>query len=212
MSIEEQYMLINEINPDIWESDFKKKFSSFCKKCPVQVIMYIKVQDGERGAVIKHPNSASSYFFPIDYETDVKDFIADIKSTLVLHYPRLIKVEHERYEKTPEELADEAESGVPAEKLKAYGLKETSHTLYIIDKVMPWNDQVIIKVQTSDVLPKEAVYMYQFDKDYKILNFLKQYRTNYFSSIEDATEEFFANAKLIKELKKETKEDAVKSN
>ena len=62
------------ITTDMWEKSFQKKFSNFCSKSPVLLKMSIRIQDGSKGVLLNHVNSDRTYFFPFNYDQNVKDF------------------------------------------------------------------------------------------------------------------------------------------
>lgn len=205
-------MLEQIITTKVWEETFQKKFSNFCKKSPVLLKMQVKIQDGNKGVLITHVNTETKYFFPFDYDANIKDFIAEIKRLLVAkHYPRIIEEILERHEKTNAELAVELESGKKVEELEKFCMRKTGERMYRIDKVLPWKETAFLVLENSDI-PGDVLgtqYHYKFDKS--LVLYLRDYRTGKFKSIEDASDEFFNNAFLVSilgEKKKKQEQEA----
>lgn len=200
-------MLEQIITTKVWEETFQKKFSNFCKKSPVLLKMQVKIQDGNKGVLITHVNTETKYFFPFDYDANIKDFIAEIKRLLVAkHYPRIIEEILERHEKTNAELAVELESGKKVEELEKFCMRKTGERMYRIDKVLPWKETAFLELENSDI-PGDVLgtqYHYKFDKS--LVLYLRDYRTGKFKSIEEASDEFFNNAFLVSILGEKKKQ------
>lgn len=200
-------MLEQIITTKVWEETFQKKFSNFCKKSPVLLKMQVKIQDGNKGVLITHVNTETKYFFPFDYDANIKDFIAEIKRLLVAkHYPRIIEEILERHEKTNAELAAELEDGKKVEELEKFCMRKTGERMYRIDKVLPWKETAFLVLENSDI-PGDVLgtqYHYKFDKS--LVLYLRDYRTGKFKSIEDASDEFFNNAFLVSILGEKKKD------
>lgn len=191
----------------MWETLFKSKFASFCKKSPVLLSMLIKIQDGEKGVLVTHLNTSTKYFFPFDYDQNVKDFIAEIKKFLVeKHYPRIIEEILEKHEKTNEELAKEIEDSGEVEGLKKYCMQLVGTRQYRIDKVLPWKNIAILVLEGSDIKTDEVGSSYRYKYDKSLVLYLKNYRTGKYSSITEASNEFFNNSMLIEQLGKNKEE------
>lgn len=199
-------MLVDEIiTPEVWEKTFQKKMNSFCKKSPILVRMSIRIQDGGKGVLLTHINSEKNYFFPFNYDMNVKDFIADIKKLLVAnHYPRLVQAVYENHKKTNEELAEELEDGKKVEDLSPWSVEKTGERIYRIDKVLPWKNIAIIVLEKSNIDGDEIgqVLKYQYQKS--LVLFLKNYRSRVFKSLDEASNDFFTNSLLISEIGKKT--------
>jgi hypothetical protein len=95
----------------IWKDMFQQKFTSFSKKSPVLLSYSIQLRDGDEGCLVTHINSNAKYWFIFDFNSNVKDFIADIKNTIIKHYPIIVEEILEQKELTPEELALKVEQG-----------------------------------------------------------------------------------------------------
>ena len=202
-------MLVDEIiTPEMWEKTFQKKMSSFCKKSPILIRMSTRIQDGSKGVLLTHVNSEKNYFFPFNYDMNVKDFIADAKRILVAnHYPRLIQTIYENHKKTEKELAIELEEGKKVEDLSPWCVEKVGERIYRIDKVLPWKNIAIIVLEKSSVPNDEVgqVLKYQYQKS--LVLFLKNYRTRAYKSIDDASDEFFNNSLLVSEIGGKKKTD-----
>lgn len=203
----ETKMLINDIlTTEKWEKSFQKKFSNFCTKSPVLLKMSIRIQDGQKGVLVSHVNSDKVYFFPFDYDQNVKDFIANIKRVLVNnHYPRLIQVLYENHKKTNEELAQELERGEKVDSLTQYCMRKVGERLYRIDKVLPWKNIAILILEKTDIPQDKIGTTLKYSYQKSLVLFLKNYRTGVFKSIDEASEDFFNNSLLVSEISK--KED-----
>lgn len=203
-------MLVTQTTPKIWEDKFNSKFTNFCKKSPILLSILNKIQDGEKGVLVTHVNTNSKYFFPFDYEMDVKDFIAEIKKVLVEnHYPRVIEEVLSKYEKTPEELAIEVENGTPVKELKAWKMQVVGNRMYRIDKILAWKNIAILTLEKSSFENDKIGTSYRYKYNGSLVIFLKNYRSGKFSNLEEASEVFFSNSLLIDELsvKKEEAEN-----
>lgn len=200
-SYRRKYMLVTQTTTKIWEDKFNSKFLNFCKKSPILLSILEKIQDGEKGILITHVNTNSKYFFPFDYDMDVKDFIANIKKVLVEnHYPRVIEQVLDKHEKTPEELAIEVENGTEIKNLKAWKMKVVGDRLYRIDKILAWKNIAILTLEKSTFENDKVGTSYRFKYNGSLVIFLKNYRSGKFSSLEQASETFFSNSLLIDEL------------
>lgn len=182
-----------------WKDTFSSKFLNFCKKSPVLLSVDIRVQDGEEGVLVTHVNSNSKYFFPFEYETPVKDFIAHIKNLLIeRHYPRIVEEILEKHELTPEEIVIKIEKGVEIDNLSKYEMRSTGSRIYRIDKILAWK-QIAILVLESSTFENDAIgtsYRYKFNGGSLVI-FLKKYRSGKFKSIEEASNHFLSKSLLI---------------
>lgn len=189
------------ITTDMWEKTFQKKFSNFCTKSPVLLKMSIRIQDGNKGVLLNHVNSDRTYFFPFDYDANVKDFIANIKRLLVEnHYPRLVQSLYENHKKTNEELAQELENGEKVDSLTQYCVKKTGERMYRIDKVLPWKNIAIIVLEQSSVPGDNVGTVLKYSYQKSLVLYLKNYRTGVFKNIDEASDDFFNNSLLVSEI------------
>lgn len=201
-------MLETTITTDMWEQTFQSKFSQFCKRAPVMLKMSIRIQDGFKGVLVTHVNSNLKYFFPFNYDENVKDFIAHIKKLLVSkHYPRLVYEVYENHQKTNEEIVSELESGKDIDNLEQYCMKLIGTRVYVIDKILSWKELALLRLEESNIPGDEigSVFRYSFQKS--LVLYLRDYRTGKFGSIENASAEFFNNSLLIDEIKKKKEEE-----
>ena len=196
------------ITTEEWEKTFQKKFANFCTKSPVLLKMSIRIQDGSKGVLLNHVNSDMNYFFPFDYDMNVKDYIATIKALLVnKHYPRLVQTLYENHKKTNEELAEELEKGEEVDSLKAFCVKKTGERLYRIDKVLPWKNIAILVLEQSDIPQDKVGTALKYSYQKSLVLFLKNYRTGIFKSIDEASDDFFNNSLLVSEITKKEEND-----
>jgi hypothetical protein len=195
-------MLVDEIiTPEMWEKTFQKKMSSFCKKSPILIRMSTRIQDGSKGVLLTHVNSEKNYFFPFNYDMNVKDFIADAKRILVAnHYPRLVQTIYENHKKTNEELAQELENGEKVDSLTQYCVKKTGERMYRIDKVLPWKNIAIIVLEQSSVPGDNVGTVLKYSYQKSLVLYLKNYRTGVFKNIDEASDDFFNNSLLVSEI------------
>jgi hypothetical protein len=199
------------ITTDMWEKSFQKKFSNFCSKSPVLLKMSIRIQDGSKGVLLNHVNSDRTYFFPFNYDQNVKDFIADIKRLLVNnHYPRVVQTLYENHKKTNSELAEELEKGGKVDELNQFCVKKVGERIYRIDKVLPWKNIAIIVLEKSNVPYDEIGSTLKYSYQKSLVLFLKNYRTNVFKSIDEASDDFFNNSLLVSEITSKKKEEEEK--
>jgi hypothetical protein len=197
--------LLHDISEKTWENQFSQKFSNFGKKSPVLLSMNIKTQDGERGVLITHINSNQKYFFPFNYNINVKDFIAEIKQTLVSkHYPRLLEEIFEKYELTTEELALKVETGADLNNLNKYELRIVGTRQFRIDKILSWKNIVILTLEQSSFSDDKIGVNYRYKFNGSIIIFLKNYRSGKFKSLEEASVYFFENSNIIDTLNETT--------
>lgn len=198
-------MLVQGISSQEWEDSFSKKFSSLCKKSPVLLKYSNRTQDGERGVLVTHVNTGLRYFYPFDYDMNVKDFIALVKKDISnKHYPRLVEDVLQAYEKTNEELAIELENGADAKSIKKYSMKSVGVRQYKIDKILSWKQIAILELEKSSFPEDNLHTLYRYQYDGSLVIFLKNYRNGKFKNIEDASAVFFSNANLVDELPKKT--------
>jgi hypothetical protein len=188
-------------NSKYWEDQFIQKFQNFGKKSPVLLSMSVKIQGGEKGALITHVNSNTKYFWPFNYDINVKDFIAEIKKVLVKnHYPRLIEEILEQHQLTSEELALELEHGKDIDSLNKYEMRVIGNRLFRIDKILTWKNIAILTLETSSFEDDEIESNYRYKFNGSIVIFLKNYRTGKYRSLEEASEHFFANSNIIDKI------------
>jgi hypothetical protein len=193
-------LLIRDILPHHWKNEFQQKFISFCNKAPVSLSMVIRIQKGEEGVLVTHANSNIKYFFPFDYSTPVKDFIAKIKNLLVeKHYPRIIEEILDKHEFTQEELAKQLETK-NIDDLSKYEMRVIGTRLFRIDKVLLWRNIFIIVLESSSFSDDELGKTYRYKLNISPVIFLRNYRTGKFKSIEEASAFFFSNSVLIDSL------------
>ena len=192
-------MLLHEVNSKNWKDVFSQKFSSFAKKSPIIISMMIKVQDGEEGALITHVNSGKKYFFPFDYDLKVGDFIFKIKTLLSeKHYPRIIEEILEKHEFTKEELATQLEnSNQTIDTLTKYEMRIIGRRQFRIDKVLLWKNIFLLVLESSSFLDDEIGKIYRYKLNISPVIFLRNYRSNKFKSLEEASNFFFSNSILI---------------
>jgi hypothetical protein len=190
--------LLHDISEKTWENQFSQKFSNFGKKSPVLLSMNIKTQGGEKGVLVTHINSGSKYFWPFNYDINVKDFIAEVKQTLVnKHYPRLIEEIFERHELTMEELAIKVENGSNLNNLNKYELRIVGTRQFRIDKILSWKNIAILTLENSSFEDDAIGVSYRYKFNGSIIIFLKNYRAGKFKSLEEASEYFFENSQII---------------
>jgi hypothetical protein len=193
--------LLHDISEKAWEDQFSQKFSNFGKKSPVLLSMNIKTQNGNRGVLITHINSNKKYFFPFNYDINVKDFIAEIKKTLLnKHYPRLIEEILEKHELTPEELAIKVETGTNLDNLNKYEMRIVGTRQFRIDKILSWKNIVILTLENSSFQDDKIDANYRYKFNGSIIIFLKNYRSGKFKSLEEASNYFFENSSIIDEI------------
>lgn len=192
-------MLAERIKNDLsWEQDFQKRFIGFLKKSPVLITVQTKIQNGQKGTLLKHNNSGLTYFFPFNYTQNCKDYISDIKNLLVkFHYPRLIEEVYINTETTPEEAALLMEQGKNIKEISKFQVKKIGQRTFLIDKVLLWKSIFILKIEGStfdeDVIGES--WRYKFNGSGML--FLKNYRNNKWGSIEEASNYFFSHSLLV---------------
>jgi hypothetical protein len=195
------------VSRSAYQDLFVKKFTNLAKKAPIMMSFIIKVQDGKEGVMISHENSGKKYFFPFNYDQQVKDFIAEIKGALKgVHYPRLIDEIYERVELTNEELAKKLESGATLDQLKKFELRKMGEKIYVIDKVLSWKDIAILVLESS-TRPEdqdEIGHSFQYKFNGSLILYLKKYRSGK-HPIETLSSEFFQNSILVRKLEPKDK-------
>jgi len=195
-----------------WEDVFQSKFVNFCKKSPILLSMSLRAYKDERGVLITHINSDSKYFFPFTYKKHPKDFIASIKKLLVSkHYPRIVEEILERHELTPDELAKKIEDGHSHNGLSKYEMRVVGKRMYRIDKILAWKQIAILALEDSTFENDEIgeSFRYKFNGGSLVI-FLKNYRSNKFKTVEEASAYFLQNSLLIDKIV--AKEDIGKTN
>jgi hypothetical protein len=196
-------MLVNHANSKAWKEIFIKKFSNFAKKAPIKIGYILTVQDGRECVIVSHDNSGKKYAFPINYDTQVKDFISDIKKVLVAnHYPRLIDQSFEKYELTPEEQVAKLEEGVTSvDKIDKFELRLSGERLYRIDKTLLWKNIAILVLEQStfDGDLSDIGKAFQYSYNGSLVMFLNKYRSGKFP-LDSLSREWFDNAGLIRTL------------
>jgi hypothetical protein len=195
-------MLADHISSKNWKENFQSKFFNFCKKSPVLLSCIIKIQNGEEGVLVTHSNSGYKYFFPFNYNINVKDFIASIKQMLVeRHYPILIEEIYDNVKLTAEELAIKVEKGMKLENLKNFEIRKIGERRFVLDKILLWKSVFILRLIESDFPEdkKNDCYRYKYQGNGSL--FLKKYRNNAFGSLEAASSDFFSNSLIIDKLK-----------
>lgn len=191
-------MLLPKISQKKWTEILIKKLTNFARKSPIMMSFIVTVHDGREGVMITHENSSTKYFFPIDVDTQVKDFIANIKSKLVeKHYPRLVKEEFRNRELSTEEIASKLESGVDLNDIEKYELEKTGEEIYLVDKILSWKDVVILKLEASTKYPEDVGKSFQYKFNGSIVLYLKKYRSGRYS-IEVISNEFWSNSTLVR--------------
>jgi len=191
-------MLIPKIGQKRWTEILIKKLTNFCRKSPIMMSFLVMNHEGREGVMITHENSATKYFFPVDIEGDIKDFIAEIKRKLVEnHYPRLIREEYRNRPLTMEEIAIKLESGDEPEKIQRVELEKTSEEIFVIDKILSWKDIAILKLESSTKCPEDVGKSFQYKYNGSIVLYLKKYRSGK-HSMEVISNEFWSNATLIR--------------
>jgi len=185
-----------------YQEVFIKKFTNLAKKAPIMMSYIVKIEDGREGVLVSHENSGKRYFFPFNYDMQIKDFIAEIKSVLrAKHYPRVVDEVFERVELTNEELAEKLESGVPVDDLGRFEMRKTGERIYVMDKVLAWKDTVILVLESS-TFPADgpevgASFQYKFNGS--LILYLKKYRSGK-HPLETLSSEFFSNSILVRGL------------
>jgi hypothetical protein len=134
----------------IWKDMFQQKFVSFSKKSPCLLSYSIQTRNNNEGVLVTHVNSNAKYWFGFDYNSNVKDFIANIKNTIIKHYPIIIEEILEQKELTPDELAIKVERGEDVKDLKKYEMEVVGRRTYHIDKILPWKDIAILMLDKTD--------------------------------------------------------------
>jgi hypothetical protein len=200
-------MLIPRQSSQAYQDVFIKKFTNLAKKAPIMMSYIIKVEDGREGVLVSHENSGKRYFFPFNYDMQIKDFIAEVKSVIkVNHYPRVIDEVHEKVELTNEELAGHLESGRSVDDLKRYEIRKMGERIYVIDKVLSWKDIAILTLESSSFESdaQEVGMSFQYKFNGSLILYLKKYRSGK-HSIETLSSEFFGGSVLVRRL--ESKEE-----
>jgi hypothetical protein len=199
-------MLVNRTSSSTYQELFIKKFTNLAKKAPIMMSFIIKVQDGREGVLVSHENSGKKYFFPFNYDQQIKDFIADIKKVLkASHYPRVIDEIYERVELTNEDLAERLEGGASVEDLKKFEIRKTGEKIFVIDKVLAWKDIAILILEASDreCDQDEIGKSFQYKFNGSLILYLKKYRSG-MHPIETLSSEFFSNSVLVRTLEQKT--------
>jgi len=197
-------MLLSEVSSKVWKENFQQKFVGFAKKSPVLLSMLLMIKDGGEGVLITHVNSGKKYFFMFNYEIDVKDFIAQIKATLVeKHYPRLLEEILQKHEFTSEELALTLEKNdKKIDELVKYEMRVIGTRQFRFDKILSWKNIAILTLEKSSFEDDELNVSYRYKFNGSLVLFLKSYRSGKFKSLEEASNYFFQNALLIDIIKK----------
>jgi len=195
-------MLINRTSSGAYQDIFIKKFTNLAKKAPIMMSYIIKVEDGKEGVLVSHENSGRRYFFPFNYDMQIKDYIAEIKAVLKTnHYPRLVDEVHERIELTPEELAERLEMGENVDDLKRFEIRKTGERIYVMDKILAWKDIAILILESStfEADQAEVGQSFQYKFNGSLILYLKKYRSGR-HPIETLSSEFFGNSVLVRTL------------
>ena len=194
-------MLVSNVSEKQYQEIFIKKFSNFARKSPVKMSFLITNRGGENGVQITHENSGIKYFFKFNYDSQIKDFIADIKSLLVKkHYPRLVDEVMVKHELSNEELALKLEAGsADIEQLKKYELRKVGENIYLMDKILLWKDIVILKLESStyESSIEDIGKSFQYKFNGSLVMFLNKYRSGKYG-LSDLSSEFFNNSYLIR--------------
>ena len=194
----EDNMLIPKTSTKKWTEVLIKKLTNFARKSPIMMSFLVTIHDGREGVMVTHENSSTKYFFPIDIDVQVKDFISNIKKKLVAnHYPRLIKEEFSSRKLTAEEIALKLEKGADINSVEQFELEKTNEEMYLIDKILSWKDVVILKLESSTKNPEDIGKSFQYKYNGSIVLYLKKYRSGR-HSLEMISNEFWQNSILVR--------------
>lgn len=182
-------MIYNKVSSQKYVSIFKKKFENFLNKAPILASLVLTP-----GSVqVVHENTKKKYVFPWDYTKDVKQFIFEIKKSLVVHYPRIVKVTEENVELSSDEKADLIAKGeYTVENVPNYK-KVTKRVIYRIDKVIVPQDIFII-------VDEETGKTYRYKMNRPCVYYLRDYRSGKFKSLEEASDAFFKSTQFLNEI------------
>jgi hypothetical protein len=181
-----------------WEKEVMCKLTSFSKKAPVLISIKTGMNEGAAGVFVEHVNSGTKYFFPWNYDELPKEFVHSVKETLYLnHYPRLLEIVYEKKELTLRQMAIQAEKGKTPLK---YQLKKVGTRMYAMDKVLLWKNMVVLKLEESTFSTDSIGSSHRYKYDGSLVIYLRKYRTGRFTSIEDASDDFFRHSIYIDQL------------
>ena len=159
----------------------------------------LSVETTSDKATIIHENTGIRYDFPWDFSLAPNDFVHKIKEFLIpKHYPLLVQEIYEPHKLTPEELAEKVEQGTKVEDLKANELKLVKRKLWLIDRVIVWNNIFLLQEIDENRKPLSNYFRYKYDGI--AITFMNDYRNGKFKSLEEAGKAFFEKAYLINEI------------
>jgi hypothetical protein len=196
-------MIASAVNTRVWKEVFTKKFLNFARKCPILLSFIITIQGGEEGVLITHTNSDTKYFFRLDYDQPVKDFIAEIKKILVAkHYPRLVDEMFVNHELSVDEMAKSLEDGKSIEGLQKFELRKVGERQYRVDKILSWRDTFVLVLENSSYAEDDdeigKSFLYKMNTSSVL--FLRKYRQNGFGGLREASKFFFDNSILVRAI------------
>ena len=188
-------MIENFVQEKKWKEEFTKKLSNMLKKCPASFRMRIDSEKGDSVCYITHIGTNKKYRYTLDYNENVKDFIAKIKQDISIHFPILQQDIYKMVELTPIEIAKKCEMSNSVE-VDMMENRLIATKFWRIDKVILWKNTFILVNQND----KSEKQLYKFNGS--SVSFLRNYRMGKFNSLKEAGDTFFSKAELIKVLEK----------
>jgi hypothetical protein len=148
-------MYIKDFAPETFVETFNNKFQSFCEKAPV----LLSFKADPEAVYIENITSKKIKKFKFNYEKTIEENIYYIRKWLESNwYPRLLEIEIEEEDYSPEELEQiMEEKEIPLE--EAVFLKKQKYTEkeWLIEKVVLKKDEILLK-PLFETEPKTHVY------------------------------------------------------
>ncbi len=140
----------NEVDPQIFFEEFKKRFTNFCNRIPLFIHPYFAPN---KVIIYSYKNLGSKdkeklFEFEFDYSKDVKENIYEIRKTLSEeYYPLMTQVKEVEKEYSPEVLNQMISEGKASlDNVTPSGkLLETEITKWRIEKVVIGDDTILLR-------------------------------------------------------------------
>ena len=182
-------MLFQKNDSELYVQEFKKRFTNFCEKAP----LLISFTTTPNGVQVVDETKDLIFEFEFDYSIPVKSFIHGIKQKMIVKgcYPIMTQVEWVEQDVPRDEQIQMIEQGqdintVPTRR------KVKSVTTFMIDKVIIFKDQFVIREMETDRL-----YLYKMSKSSAF--FLQKIRRGKLT-LETSADYFFENSTLVNEI------------
>lgn len=184
-------MLTNENKVNNYQEEVRAKLKRMLQKAPIEVSLSVTAA----GIVLEHSKSHKVFQYPWDYKVPACDFIAQVKKDLIQMYPVLLEIIQTYHKTSPDEAAKLISEGSDLSQIPEEIADPVIERYWRLDKVILWNNSAIL-VQ----LPEDGTGTYRrYKMRSPLILYLKKYREGNWTSLQDASREFFSKAELMYE-------------